>query len=301
MENKIQILFLLGVVFACGSKENVPAIDPIIHKNEIDSWHQKRIESLKGPTGWLNLAGLFWLKEGINSFGSGTGNDLIFPENKIPEQAGYFLLKDNSVIVNSMPGVEIMSLGQNVLSTIAYPVDSGRAPIFEYGSLKWFIIKRDNQFGVRLRDLEHPALEKFQGIDRYPVDLAWRLEARFEKADSSRTIEITNILGMTGPQKSPGTLVFEIDDQEYRFDVIDEGGEDLFVIFGDDTNANETYGAGRYMYVSKPDENGKIILDFNKAYNPPCAFTEFATCPLPPKQNILSLEITAGEKNYGSH
>jgi uncharacterized protein (DUF1684 family) len=171
----------------------------------------------------------------------------------------------------------------------------------EHGSLLWFVIKRDDQYGVRLRDHESDGVKNFHGIERYPVDVSWRIEARFEKAEPGKTIDITNILGQTTPNPCPGTLVFDIDGKEFRLDAILEGGPDLFVIFGDDTNEKETYPSGRYIYVNPPDESGKVIIDFNKSYNPPCAFTAFATCPLPPRQNVLPVRITAGEKNYAHH
>ncbi|MDL5045741.1 DUF1684 domain-containing protein [Oscillatoria amoena NRMC-F 0135] len=120
-------------------------------------------------------------------------------------------------------------------------------------------------------------------------------------ADSSRTIEITNVLGQTLQQRSVGTLLFSWKGEQYSIDAIDEGNDEFFIIFGDETNTRETYGAGRYLYVALPEEGDKVIIDFNKAYNPPCAFTEFATCPLPPKQNLLPFSVTAGEKNYGDH
>jgi uncharacterized protein len=301
---KIYSTLLLLVVISCAPKKapEVP-FDVEMYKAEIETWHQKRVDDLKGPKGWLNLVGLFWLNDGINTFGSGQKNNLVFPEGKIPERAGFFLLKQNMVTVEPAPNVNITSDGKSIKSMIVYHPDSARAAVQEYESLQWFIIKRDDKFGVRLRDFKSPGIQNFNGIERYPVDPAWRLEATFENAaDSSRTIDITNVLGQTTPQPSPGKLVFSIRGKEYRLDVLKEGrGEEYFVIVGDSTNTHETYGAGRYMYVKKPDATGKTIIDFNKAYNPPCAFTSFATCPLPPKQNVLTAAITAGEKNYGIH
>jgi uncharacterized protein (DUF1684 family) len=156
--------------------------------------------------------------------------------------------------------------------------------------------------GVRVRDLESAAVANFNGVDRYDVDPVWNVEASFEKYEPIKQISITNILGQTYTQPCPGALVFKIKDTTYRLDAIEDGtpGE-YFIIFGDKTNEHETYPSGRYMYVKKEDENKKVVVDFNKSYNPPCAFTEFATCPLPPKQNVLNVAITAGEKNFGIH
>jgi uncharacterized protein (DUF1684 family) len=299
--------FLLIVGFALSliscnqsKKENVVAIDTVAYKAEIEEWHQKRIDDLKAPNGWLNLIGLLWLEEGLNTFGSDKKNTIVFPENKIPAQAGYFTLKQNTVTLNVAKGVKITSEGQPVNSLVIFNPDSVRQPIVEFDSLRWAIIKRDDKFGVRLRDLNNPDLRSFKGIDRYPVTTDWRLEATWEPADSTRTIDITNVLGQTTAQSSPGTLVFSINDKEYKLDVLQGSKEEYFVIFADATTGNETYGAGRFIYVKK-QVDGKTIIDFNKAYNPPCAFTEHATCPLPPVQNTLTVAIEAGEKNYGTY
>ncbi len=305
IKNLIKVTLLILITFVLGScvpkKEAEPELDIEEYRMEIDAWHQKRVENLKGPTGWLNLAGLFWLEEGINTMGSGPANTLVFPEGKIPDRAGFFILKQNTVVFESAPGVTIRCNGKPVQRMMIFHPDSSKAPMLEYESLRWFIVRRDTKTGVRLRDLTNPESERFSGIDRYPVNPAWRLTARFVKADSGRTINITNVLGQTTAQRSPGALVFSIAGKEYQLDALDEGGEELFVIFGDPSNAKETYGAGRYLYVMKPGADGVAIVDFNRAQNPPCAFTAFATCPLPPVQNILSIEINAGEKNYGDY
>ncbi len=296
----IYLSFILIMLEGCTSKKSiVHSFDLAAYQLEIESWHQKRVDELKGPAGYLNLAGLFWLKDGINTFGSGEKNDIIFPEGKIAERAGFFLLKNNTVTLDAAPGTDISTNGQAIKALVAYHPDSAKAPKMEYESLQWFIIKRDDKFGVRLRDFKTPELENFRGIERYPVEAAWRLEAKFVPSDSTKRIDITNVLGQTTSQSSPGTLIFTIHEKEYHLDALDEGGDDYFMIFGDATNTKETYGAGRYLYVNKPDASGKTIIDFNKAYNPPCAFTAFATCPLPPRQNILEVEVAAGEKNYG--
>jgi uncharacterized protein len=290
-------IFLLGC--SPGQQETPDAA----YVTAIEEWHAKRVENLKGPNGWLNLAGLFWLKEGMNTFGSGESNDIRFPEGKIAEQAGYFTLRNGTVTMEALENSDISIKGSSVKSIVAFHPDSSAsvAPRMEHGSLLWFVIKRDDQYGIRLRDRDSDGLRDFRGIERYPVDEKWRLKARFEKAEPGKTIDITNILGQTTPNPCPGTLVFEIDGAEQRLDAILEGGPELFIIFGDPTNSEETYPAGRYVYVDPPDSEGSTFIDFNKSYNPPCAFTQFATCPLPPRQNILTVPVTAGEKNYGEH
>jgi uncharacterized protein len=290
-------LFLTFLVLGCGSNNSNDTLDINAYRAEIEQWHQERIEDLKGNNGWLNIAGLFWLKEGVSTFGSDESNDIVFPKDKIQSKAGLFLLHNGVVTMTSLPEVEILSGDKPLKTGIIFHPDSTRQPKLSYGSLQWFIIKRDDQFGVRLRDFKSTSIEEFHGIDRYEVDPEFRAEAILEVPPMSKKIDITNVLGQTTAQDSPGTLVFTIKGKEYRLDALMEG-EELFVIFGDPTNENETYPSGRYVYAKKPGADGKTILDLNKAYNPPCAFTPHATCPLPPKQNVLPLAITAGEKNY---
>jgi uncharacterized protein (DUF1684 family) len=301
---KIAYGFMAIMILAsCGGrKEKETPLDTTAYHAEIDAWHRKRVEDLKGHEGWLNLAGLYWLKEGINTFGSAKENDIVFPEGTIEPKAGVFILKEGRVTLKVLKGVAIESGNQPVSSLVAYPPDSASSAVFmTHDSLEWFVVKRENKYGIRLRNFRNPSISKFNGIDRFKVDPAWRLTASLERADSTKTIEITNVLGQTFRQRSPGTLIFYIDGKKYRLDALDEGEKEYFVIFGDATNAKETYGAGRYLYVSPVDSSGRTFVDFNKAYNPPCAFTQFATCPLPPRQNILAVPVTAGEKNYGDH
>ncbi|MFN3840927.1 MAG: DUF1684 domain-containing protein [Cyclobacteriaceae bacterium] len=282
------------------NRKSETVFDVEAYNKTIEDWQQKRNAYQVSEDGWVNLAGLFWLKEGINAFGSGKMNDLVFPQGKIPEQAGYFIVQGNAVTVKANKGVLFTVNGKQVDGGTLFHPDSSRISM-AYGPLRWFVIKREDKLGIRLRDLENPLLKEFKGIEFFPIDRQWRVEGKVEWADSSRTIEITNVLGQTLQQRSVATLVFDYSGKTYRLDALDEGNDEFFIIFGDETNARETYGAGRYLYVPLPDSAGRVIIDFNKAYNPPCAFTEFATCPLPPKQNVLPFAVTAGEKNYGDH
>lgn len=296
-----QLFFLFIAVMAnCSPRTNESKVDASAHLQEIEKWHEERVTSLKGPTGWLNIAGLFWLKEGINTFGSAPANDVVFPEGKIADRAGLFIVKNGVVTLDAVPQSDIKVNNEIITKHIVFDPDSAKAVVMKHSSLQWFVIKRDTKLGIRLRDFESKSLEDFTGIERFPVDMKWRREATFIPTEG-RTIEITNILGQTTPQPSPGKVVFTIDDKEYTLDALDEGGDEYFMIFGDLTNTKETYGAGRYVYIPKPGPDGKTVIDFNKAYNPPCAFTEFATCPLPPVQNRMNVAVPAGEKNYGHH
>ncbi len=290
---RITYLMIAIVLYSSGCTVETSIDDPQ-YVAEIQEWQQKRLKSLKRKTGWLSLIGLHWLTPGENTIGADTSNMIVLPADKAPGRLGKFILKDGEVAFESQPGTEVLNDSNIVTKTIVYQ-DSQDVPILSHGSLNWFIIKRVGKFGVRIRDAEHPAIAALKEIESYPIDKSWRVEAKFEAYDPPKTIPIDNIVGFTSDEPCPGALIFEIDDQTHRLDVLDADDE-FWLIFSDATSGYETYGAGRYLYVNKPDETGKTYIDFNKAYNPPCAYTEFATCPLPPSQNKLSAKITAGEK-----
>ncbi len=271
------------------------------YRDEIAQWDKQRVTELKAENGWLNLVGLHWLAPGRNTFGSGDQAAIRFPKGTIPDFAGYFEMTDSTVKMVPASGVNITVNGNPVREAIIFHKDSARSPDVRYGSLKWNIIKRDDKYGIRLRNLKAAAVETFTGIDRYAVSDAWKLQAVLRPASIGSGISITNVLGQTSRQSSPGKLEFSIGGKKYSLDALDGGKDELFIIFGDETNGVETYPSGRYLYVKRPGEDGVVTIDFNKSYNPPCAFTPYATCPLPPRQNMLPVSITAGEKNYGEH
>lgn len=299
---KYLYLFLLMLMISCAQKKE-NSIDLEAYQKEINNWHANRVETqLVGDNGWLNLAGLHWLNEGFNTFGSDPSNDIVFPAGKMAPNAGTFVVQQGKVTMEVNEGVSILHDTVAVSHEVIHIPDSSFYPVMSYGTLQWIIIDRSGKLGVRVRDLDSDAVKNFAGVDRYPVDPKWRVEATFEKYEPVKHIDITNILGQTYQSPCPGALVFTIDGMEYRLDAIDDGTEgEYYILFSDKTNESETYPSGRYMYVKHPDEEGKVIVDFNKGYNPPCAFTEYATCPLPPRQNTLDLSITAGEKNFGHH
>jgi uncharacterized protein (DUF1684 family) len=289
---------------SCTSAEEPTQQQVADHQKDIDTWYAKRVEDLKSHDGWLNLAGLFWLNEGINSFGSDENNDLVFPLGKITARAGYFMVKDGRVSLIPSKDAEMTIYGQPVTGeVVVFHPDSARAikqlagSVTKRGPLEWFIITRDGKMGLRLRDLDSDAVKNFPGIERYPVDYSWKVKAKFEPAEPGSTINITNVLGQTTPQELGGVYSFELNGKEHRLSATGTDKK-LFVVFADSTTGKETYPSGRFIYIDRPDSTGVAFIDFNKSYNPPCAFTAFATCPLPPKENVLSISIKAGEKNY---
>lgn len=266
----------------------------VAYQEEIRQWDSTRLSFLKSEQGWLNLVDLIWIPKGKSSFGSDSSNAIVFPAGSIVPKAGYFELREDVVTMTTKPGIDITINGIKKSRAIMYDKDSNTLPVAASGSLRWTIKKSEDKYGIRLRDLRSPAISTFKGIERFPADSTWRVRARLEKAGSA-TLAITNVLGQTIQHESPGKLVFQFRGQTHRLETMTEGDQ-LFIIFGDETSGSGTYPSGRYLYAEMPGPDGFTILDFNKAINPPCAFTEFATCPLPPPQNILSISINAGEK-----
>jgi uncharacterized protein (DUF1684 family) len=265
---------------------------------EIKKWDERRIERLKAPDGWLNLVGRTWLKPGVNKFGSAKDNDVIIESDKVPDYMGEFIFKDSTVVMKVYDGVKVLLNGNPVKEIMMIDDQKKDMTVFEYGTIRWNLIIRGDKYGIRFRDTESPLVKNFKGIERFPVNEDWKLTAQFEAYNPPKKIFVPNVLGQIEEELSPGAVVFEKDGKKFRIDAIDEGDK-LFLIIADKTSGEETYGGGRFMYVDKPDTSGNLILDFNKAYNPPCVFTKYATCPLPPEQNYLDLKITAGEKTYG--
>ncbi|MDQ7818170.1 MAG: DUF1684 domain-containing protein [Melioribacteraceae bacterium] len=299
MKHDRLILFLLIslLLFNCTPKLQEKGSPNYI--SGIKEWHKKRVENLKKDNGWLNLVGLYWLNQGENKFGSDKSNDVIFPADKAPLFMGSFLLQDSIVTIKINDSVEVLLENCEQVTEMELKHDQQKGTtILDHGSLRWNLIKRGNRFGIRLRDLDAELVKNFPGIETFPVNDNWRIEAEFEEYNPQREIEIPTVIGTIEKEKSPGAIVFEMEGTEYRLDVTD-AGKSYFVIFADLTSGIETYGAGRFLSVDKADSTGKIFIDFNKAYNPPCVFTKYATCPLPPKQNHIKLEITAGEMNFG--
>lgn len=265
---------------------------------EINQWHSQRVERLKQPSGWLNLTGLFWLKEGENTFGSNQSNDLVFPSG-MPDKIGSFILQDSVVTLKINETVDVLVDSQLVKEFILVSDTKLNTTKTNLGTNEWnLIVRSGNMYGIRLRDLDAEILKTFEGVDRFPVNEDWNIKAKFESFDSLREIKIPTVLGTVETDFSPGKLVFTINDKDYEL-YPTKAGDRLFILFADRTSGVETYGAGRFLYVDGPDSNNNVSIDFNKAYNPPCAFSKYATCPLPPKENQLKVRITAGEKNYG--
>lgn len=279
------------------------------YAQEIGSWREERRESLLSEDGWFSLVGLHWLEPGASTFGSGEDEDLVFPAGT-PERIGTFHLDGDRVTVEPAAGSALRHVvdgegeagraSEEVTETIPLAPDvTGEPTLLELGTLSFYVIERGGRYGIRVKDSASPALAAFQGLEYFPVDPAWRVEARLEPAEGA-TVRVPNVLGQVADLRAPGAVAFRSPGgEELRLTPMqEEPGDDLFFVFGDATNGHGTYGGGRFLYAEAPDEEGRVVLDFNRAYNPPCAFTPYATCPLPPDVNELAIPVEAGEKSY---
>jgi uncharacterized protein len=297
--------YLLGgilAVFALGGcrseapvadPEPEPMPDPVA---DIEAWRTERLERLQRPDGWLSLVGLHWVEPGMHTIGSAADNDIVLSTG--PDRLGHVVVDDGEVGFIAAAGAGATLGGAPINGEVSLKADSNARIGFDDGNASLQLLERSGRFALRVRDAAASTRTGFIGIEHYPVDLSWRIDARFEPHPEGRTIDIVNVLGSVDPMPNPGVIVFERDGREYRIEAVDEGVPQLFLIFADRTNRNETYGAGRFVYVDWPAGGGPTVLDFNRAYNPPCAFTAYSTCPLPPPENRLDMEVTAGERRY---
>jgi len=264
----------------------------------IEKWRSDREANLKKETGWLTVAGLFWLKEGINTVGAGEDFDVRLTDNFKKGKFGEIDFKNGTASLKVEEGAESQSDGKSISTTIQLVSDEkGKPTEIRTGSQTFYLIKREERFGIRLKDSQSKARLSFKGLHWFPVDESYKVTARFEAFPEAKEVMVPNVLGGKFKMKSPGTLKFILKGKEYSLEPVEEEEGTLFIIFGDKSNLEETYKSGRFLYADKP-VNGEAVLDFNKAENPPCAFTPFATCPLPPPGNDLAVEIKAGEKRY---
>jgi len=284
---------------ACASFAATDAVDPA-YQQSFDKWKAEQVDDLK--QNWLPLAGLFWLKPGENTFGSDKGNAIVFPKG--PKYAGVFVLQGEEVRVRLTPDTHAQIDGKTASSATLQPDTSGKRTVVEMGSLRFHVIKRGRRVGVRLKDLESEAVKSYPGPTFFPLDLGYRVTATWIPSDGKKTVDVPNVLGDVTPTPVAGTAVFKINGQELRLQPL--GGnpaKGLFFVFSDLTAKSDTYPGGRFLDTG-PVANGTVVLDFNRAYNPPCAVTPYATCPLAPKENRLPMAVPVGEKydrGHGQH
>jgi uncharacterized protein (DUF1684 family) len=270
---------------------------PAPYRAEIEQHRRERIEELTAPNGWLAVRGLFWLREGTNTAGSDPASDIRLPA-RAAKRIGVFTLAGETITFAADRSASVASAGAPVKTVTLDPRKGETAGLVTDG-ITLFAIRRGTRLGLRMIDPESVQRSSFEGLKYFPLDPAYRVRAAFVPHDQPKRIPIPNVLGTIGQMESPGYVEFTLEGKTYRLEPVYETAErkDLFFIFKDLTSRTDTYEAGRFLHAPLPVD-GVVDLDFNRAYNPPCAFTEFATCPLPPKQNQLAVAIPAGELRF---
>jgi uncharacterized protein (DUF1684 family) len=288
----VAVILLGWAVLVAGASGSSPAAPDPAYVQSFEKWKAEQIDDLK--QNWLPLAGLFWLKPGANSFGAALENAVVFPKG--PAHAGEFDLEGKDVTIKLLPDAHATLAGATLTTAKLAPDVSGHASLVEMGTLRFHVIVRGERVGVRVKDLESASVANFKGLIFYPLDLSYRVTGTWEPSDGKKTIDVPNVLGDVTAVPVAGTVVFKINGQEQRLTAL--GGDPsngLSFVFNDLTAKSDTYPGGRFL-DSEPVVNGTVVLDFNRAYNPPCAVTPYATCPLAPKENRLAVAIPAGEK-----
>lgn len=293
--NRISLTVLsVALLISCGGQADT-AFDEEAYVAEIMEWRAGRLERLVAPTGYLNQTGLFWLDEGTYSFGSAATNDLVFPGDGAP-QIGTLDVGEQGIVMTVAPEVDVRSEDQPVDSILIADDRSENPVIITHGSLAWTVVERDGRYAVRLRDFEHPFVATFGPLPYYDIEPSLRVQATLHRYEEPRTANVGTVIeGLGYHPQTPGVVRFELGGQTYELEAY-ESGEKLFFVFGDTTNRDDTYGAGRFLYSDAPGVDGLTVMDFNKAYSPPCAFNDFSTCPVASPRNRLPIRIEAGEK-----
>lgn len=268
---------------------------------ELQKWRAEREAKLKADDGWLTVTGLFWLKEGVNTVGTASDNDIVLPAGAAPARVGAFELREGRTVFRAAAGVTVTANGQPVRELDVKSDEVKQADVLKLNELTFLLLKRGARYAIRLKDQNALTRTEFAGLRWYAGQDSYRVTAKFIPYEQPKEVSVVNIIGDIEKMKSPGYVVFNLNGQELSLEPVTSGGNKLFFIFRDLTSGKTTYKPGRFLYAEAPaklNEAGTVVLDFNQAINPPCAFTAYATCPLPPKRNHLPVAVEAGEQNY---
>lgn len=294
----------IAALAGCGRDhtEETPKMDAaaIAFQHDEDAWRVQRRDTLLKPDGWTSLVGLHWIDPGAHYVGSAADNGIRLSMG--PAHLGLLELKGDAFRFAPDKAATLTLDGQPLTGATDLRSDAdanGPSVIgFDDGKGSATVIARSGRYALRVRHADAPSRTGFAGLEFWPADRGWKIEGRFIPHPPGRTMEVANIIGSMDQMANPGVVEFTRDGKTYQIEALDEGEGVLFLVFADRTNGHGSYGAGRFLDAPMPDAHGKVMLDFNQSRNPPCAFTAFATCPLPPPENRLDLAITAGEKAY---
>ena len=268
------------------------------YQQDYKKWQADLTNDLR--TRWLTLVGLFWLKDGTNRVGGDHKDEIPLPENKVAPQIGVIEFHGGKAVFTAAAGAKVTADGKPVKTIELKPDITGKPTTLMIGDIKFLMIQRGQKFGVRVRDANSDALKQFKGPEFYPLSGDYVVMAKFIPDDKPHKVRIPTVLGEDAEIDSVGYVEFTLNGQKQRLHALSEGDNELFFIIKDQTAGHGSYPAGRFLYTSMP-KDGKVVMDFNRAHNPPCAWTAYATCPLPPKENYMSTKVEAGEKFTGHH
>jgi uncharacterized protein len=292
------LLSILTAAACVGAARLVPsaamAAEDVSYQKQIEDWRATRESDLKKDDSWLTVAGLYWLREGENSVGTDATNDFVLPEGSAPPVVGVFHFGEGKTRFEPEKGITVT---RDEKSVSAAELEPGEKNAIRVGRLSMWVHPSGERLAIRLRDLDSAIRKEFTGLEWFPVDPAYRVDARFHPYREPKEVEILNMLGDIERYKSPGTVEFELGGETIQMEPVSNSDGGLWLIFRDGTSGKETYPAARFLHTDKPVE-GNLVVDFNKAYNPPCAFNPHTTCPMPSKQNRLKIRVEAGEKDY---
>lgn len=314
---RVASVILLVALTACDRPPRPVPVDPVAYRASVEAWYARREAELRAPDSWLSLIALDWLAQGETTIGAAPDNGIVLPAGKAPDHVGRIIVSGDSVRFVADSGVAVT---RGVDSTLAAPegsvgaipfdtshdpvvtradltedLGSGKSVVLRVGPINWIAIRRGDRVALRVRDDDSEEYQVFQGIQRYPVSTEWRITARWVPHD--KKVRVANVIGMVTEQDSPARVEFWIGGVRRTLDVIGPPEDGRYMLaFADATSGQETYGGGRYLWIDPPDAQGRVVLDFNLAFNPPCAWTPYATCPLPTRDNRLDIAVEAGEK-----
>lgn len=306
---------LLSMTLGCATRTApmpvAPAPDPAAeaaardaaYLASIEAWHTERIAALRAEDGWLSLIGLHWLSDGTHTLGSGADRDVQLAAPRLPADLGQISRQGPVLTLSAAPESQLTVNQEPLDGERSLATDASSSPdVVEVDGVKFYGIERGERIGLRVKDTRSPALEAFTGVERFEVDPGWRVRATLEPHPDPVELAVPNVLGDESMMPTPGRLHFELDGRSLTLDPVGEPGDpELFLVYGDATNGLSTYGGGRFLSAMIEEDGRTVWLDFNKSLNPPCAFTNFATCPLPPEANTLDIEVLAGERDASHH
>lgn len=295
---RIRVAIAVIAIMSAGIRAGATDVKSAAYQKDYADWKADLTSDLK--KNWLTLVGLFWLKEGTNRVGGDHKLEVPLPEGHTPPQVGTIEFHGGKATFKASAGAHVTSDGKPVSTVELAPDVTGKPTVLHVGDVQMLLIQRGQKFGMRVRDARSPSLSAFHGLEFFPLSQSYVVTAKYVPYAKPKTVSIPTQIGQDAEMDSPGYVEFSLNGKPQHLQVLSEGTKELFFVIKDLSSGKETYPAGRFLYA-EPPKDGKVELDFNRAYSPPCAWTPYATCPLPPKENYMTVKVESGEKFQGHH